>query len=162
MKSLTLHLRLAACILSLLLAAALLPMWYRSHQGPEFLRYASPDHWYLSLTSGHGTVDVLYIAHWPGEPEFHTGRRDKNVFYATRYGKRFLGFGSAAQTNGGRFVVIPYWFLVACCITIAAFSARSWRRRRRTLFEGRCRQCGYDLRATPNRCPECGTPSPAT
>jgi len=36
--------------------------------------------------------------------------------------------------------------------------AIAWHRRRERLRAGLCRNCGYDLRASSERCPECGTP----
>jgi hypothetical protein len=53
------------------------------------------------------------------------------------------------------FVCVPYW--LPCIFTIAVPSYRLCRAAmRRHRQEGRCRRCGYDLRATPGRCPECG------
>ncbi len=52
-------------------------------------------------------------------------------------------------------IEIPYWLL----LTLAAIpTAILWHRDRRTVKPGYCGVCGYDLRASKKKCPECGTP----
>jgi len=53
-------------------------------------------------------------------------------------------------------LVVPHWFLLALAALPAAVRAPGWVRRRGRARRGRCAACGYDLRATPGRCPECG------
>jgi hypothetical protein len=49
---------------------------------------------------------------------------------------------------------VPYWSLMIFMLVCPAWSwRRRWHDRR---MQGRCADCGYDLRATPDRCPECG------
>jgi hypothetical protein len=57
------------------------------------------------------------------------------------------------------FVIVPLWFLLLAsaglCWFLARRISRIMRIRRRQLAK-LCVQCGYDLRASPARCPECG------
>jgi hypothetical protein len=54
---------------------------------------------------------------------------------------------------------VPFF---AANIALVAYSivAVARERRRQRVDTPRCAQCGYDLRAGPSRCPECGTQVP--
>ena len=74
-----------------------------------------------------------------------------------------VGSATAAAPQGGSFsAIIPYWSLAVLCAVLPALWALKRRRRRarqkRLLERECCRNCGYDLRGTPARCPECGAP----
>src|SRR5688572_2843288 len=77
-----------------------------------------------------------------------------------------LGFDWRWRTSGTgapfpstlreRHVSVPLWLLIALCAgTGWLLGRRNWLIRRRVIA-GLCPACGYDCRATPDHCPECG------
>jgi hypothetical protein len=72
------------------------------------------------------------------------------------------GFRAEYLIQYGRVYTIPFWFLSAVLgVPPAVWLRARWQERRRErsvrmFAAGVCPVCGYDLRATPGRCPECG------
>jgi hypothetical protein len=98
-------------------------------------------------------------------PFFHTADPEPTYPWVAPPARlRLLGFQTTIDFPATRrrevwAFVVPYWFLAATAaglpaIRVASAILRGWRRRRHV---GLCAACGYDLRATPGRCPECGT-----
>ena len=67
--------------------------------------------------------------------------------------------GLPMQYAGGVGVAAPHWFITLLFLLApVVWLARAYQRLHaaRLSRRGHCRVCGYDLRATPDRCPECG------
>jgi hypothetical protein len=133
-------------LLSLLLCVAVAALGVRSYwaDAPDRLDLGSSSSSPFLVSSG-GSLGWNY---W-SDGRFTSSARDWD----------FLGFSCYRAGVGGQTLTewrVPYWFLTTTAAILPA--ARGWRwfrsmnRARRHL----CPACGYDLRATPGRCPECG------
>jgi hypothetical protein len=67
---------------------------------------------------------------------------------STRHGSDYVQYPFLA-------IVLPYKWLLLLALLLPLWRLRALLTRRR--LPDFCPTCGYDLRATPTRCPECGT-----
>jgi len=99
------------------------------------------------LRSGQRTLPTDWSWQFGGIERFHRAPNRQQVADGSYL---FLGFDN---------LMLPWWMLTA----VTAILPGIWLvrlpgrlRRRRRLRNRLCTKCGYDLRATPDRCPECG------
>jgi hypothetical protein len=173
----------ALTILSLLLFVATALLWARSHfyrDGARVRVTRTPQnqpaiHHLVEAQSTGGQVE-LSIQTWTDETWKRV--RDNNPladrrFFAWSFAEPNHAYLSLSPNSfwnriGFRYyrgydhrsVYVPYWFLAAVTgLQLAPLTFKRARRRRSRSRErrGLCPSCGYDLRATPERCPECGS-----
>jgi hypothetical protein len=158
----------AIAIASLILCAAAAGMWIRSYLAGDAVERQTPrGMWQVISSSGQlyiatRTAASASSAVFPSDDGFH--------YYASPPGQRPVWQSAPGYTiyfNRGSFTLVsfhdprsniwvvgvPHGLIAALAIVLPA----SWlRMRRKRPRPGVCAACGYDLRATPDRCPECG------
>lgn len=93
------------------------------------------------------------------QPSPWSGRSIKHPFLFGQVVFQRGAFWTASSTTTHAALHIHYFLLALVFGSLSiAQSIRLWQihRRQRALAHGRCAVCGYDLRASPERCPECG------
>ena len=166
-------------LLSLALLAATIVFWVRSrHQTDCFILFSPAGH-YTGLAADREGV-AAYLSDIPAGEEYALTTK-AGILPLDQYGSVFhdpvfdksnvrlhlLGFWTATgvcTTNPWKYsaAIVPYWalILIFALLPLRVFPKiyTRWQRKRR----GQCLHCGYDLRHSPGRCPECGKPAPGS
>jgi hypothetical protein len=171
----------AATAASLVLGVASVALWARSYQVYDYVEWSWPTRGEFGhrtragLITGQGGIGV-FSQRSPSDPDDpRSGLRFRHESDAhhlqelsypqtAHYLNRVMDMkhwwsrlGFVHESYGRRRLAgVPFWFLTALTAVPPTWSLARAARRRRDRTKGRCPACGYDLRATPDRCPECG------
>lgn len=162
-----------ASAFSLALCVLMGGLWVRSYFASDMVTYKSEEIDYsIIVSTGQLHLDRRI---WPErirtvddrhrlQFNLHRPAHSGQAFRTTFLGR--MGFGylnNFSELNPYPIplhqLTMPFWFLLIltgvlplhCCWLMRG----RWRREKRRRL-GLCEQCGYDMRATPERCPECG------
>lgn len=145
--------------------------WVRSNRGG--LIFSVNDkafHYNGGPPSEEGPWPPSWVSH-PADAQLGL---DKAAAVRSPFGVNLAGFGfgryhSRSSTVDGwavyrqTIVAVPHWFpLLVLSVPLALRVRRAVvaRQARRRVRANRCGRCGYDVRTSAGRCPECGEPVP--
>jgi len=168
-----------ACAVLLALSAA---GWTRSYFARDLVSWSNSAGRYVELTTVPGLLRLTLVQGWPKNQPLHWYHNPPPAWLPI-FGQQAMDHGGITTAEGQRAVWLPtgsaggmrlltrYRVLQIPFAAVAALAflpllvqlalaARRRRQRSARLLRGLCPACGYDLRATPAHCPECGaTPS---
>jgi hypothetical protein len=137
--------------LSLLLCVGACVMWARSYSPNRFAGLGYPP----LFSDCRGEIIFTHSDRIGDSDPYSRGGMG---FYLTD-GRETLFFADGAMSSSNSFtrVYVPYWATIILFAALALISLRIRATDCQSFAEKVCFACGYDLRATPDRCPECGT-----
>ena len=161
-------------MLSLVLCVAAALLWVRSYWACDDLLFESPTG-FLCLSNMQGEV-LIDGGQWLDDMDMRTVRSgivrrkwrvksgEPTQIGPVACGARlFLELRIRLRTRNGTALArvssrgpIPHWLAALLAAVLSALQLASHLQEPSALH-GLCRCCGYDLRATPDRCPKCGT-----
>jgi hypothetical protein len=165
----------ALSVLCLILVVGTVALWVRSYWVRDSLGYTvEAPYAFTSISTAPGEIVFIRTNAWAlgiMSKEPPKGWHRTTSQYASMpaqfapkefpvFSVRFVWQRVAPPFGGepGLIIALPTWvpFLLLSIVAVVP-AVRPWRRHRRRK-RGLCEKCGYDLRASPERCPECGTP----